>query len=509
MSLNGGSTFRPEFQDTLLGTDSWSTDLKSHTVHGALIMVFSQSIKFITTLASTAILARLLTPYDFGLIAMVTAVTGFLAMLKDMGLPMATVQRAKISHDEISLLFWMNVALSVVVFLIASAFGPIVSWFYHEPKLTWIVLFISLNFIFSGLAAQHRAILNRKMRFKALAVVDVVSLIVGGIAGIYCAWLGIGYWALVVMQLSIGVTSMMLTWVICSWIPGRLKRVTPVRSLVSFGAHLTGFNLVNYFARNLDDVLIGSYWGSSQLGLYSKAYSLLILPIQQINNPIAAVTIPALSRLQDNCRRYRDLYLKALTVIVVFTVPACLFMALMSDEIIYVFLGPQWSEAGRIFRILAIGGVVQPVLNTSGWLYVSSGRTVRMFQWGVFSSSLIVLSFFVGVPFGLRGVATSYTVAILILVWPCLHFVTKGTSISTKDILHAIQSPFAAAMLAIGSCWIVKIRLDPLLTRGTILLICVALMGGVYYLVLFHLFGMKSFYHSILKELGRVSIAKT
>ncbi len=177
--------------------------------------------------------------------------------------------------------------------------------------------------------------------------------------------------------------------------------------MLAFGGNLTGFNVVNYFARNLDNILIGRYWGVEPLGLYSKAYSLLMLPLQQINAPISSVAIPALSRLQNDPEQYRKYYLKAISLITFVSLPGVMFMIVMSENIIRVVLGEQWIKASPIFSVLGISALIQVVLNTNGWLHVSIGRTDRMFRWGIFASFFIVVSFFIGLPYGAIGVATS------------------------------------------------------------------------------------------------------
>jgi PST family polysaccharide transporter len=204
---------------------------------------------------------------------------------------------------------------------------------------------------------------------------------------------------------------------------------------------------VNYFGRNIDNILIGRVWGAGSLGLYNKAYGLLLLPLQQITGPIMAVVIPSLSRLQDDAERYRKYYLKAISLIAFVTMPGVMFMIIMSDEIIGLALGQGWTGASRIFAVLGISALIQPVLSTVGCLYVSTGRTDRMFRWGIFSSLCIVVSFIVGLPFGAIGVATAYTICIVLLAVPALWYATKTTPIALLSIFNVIWHPALATCI--------------------------------------------------------------
>ena len=314
------------------GTDHLLADLKGRSVRGGAVTLTSQAMKFVLQMGSTVVLARLLLPSDFGLIAMVTAVTGFVAMFKDAGLSMATVQREDITHDQVSTLFWINVALSVAVMLVVAALAPAIAAFYSEPRLLWVSLALAGTVLFGGFTVQHQALLRRQMRFKALAVVEVVSM-TGGIAvAIAMALMEFGYWSLVGMVAGTAVVNAVLVWVLCDWRPGRPKRGCGVGQMVKFGGGLTGFNFLNYFTRNSDNVIVGFALGSGPLGVYSKAYNLLMLPIRQINAPVGSVMLPALSRLQDDPVRYRRAYLQALSAIAMVGMPLVVCVFVLADE---------------------------------------------------------------------------------------------------------------------------------------------------------------------------------
>lgn len=222
--------------------------------------------------------------------------------------------------------------------------------------------------------------------------------------------------------------------------------------MLAFGGNLTGFNVVNYFARNLDNLLIGWRWGAQPLGLYAKAYQLLLLPLSQINAPISGVAIPALSRLIDSPDRYRRGYLRILEKLVIVTMPLMVFMAMTSDWLVEILLGSQWSETSRIFVWLSIAGLIQPVANSTGWLFISQGRTRHMFQWGIVSSAITIASFFIGLPWGALGVAKAYSLVWLSIVMPLLFwFVGKTGPVKTIDFyVTAIPALLASLSATVG-----------------------------------------------------------
>ena len=435
----------PQNSEQYFKTDHLKADLKGRTVRGGAVTVVSQIAKQLLGIGSTIVLARLLTPGDYGLIAMVTVVTGFVAIFKDMGLSMATVQKPEVNQEQISTLFWINVAMGVAIFILTVSLAPFVSWYYGEPRLTVITISLAVGFIFGGLTVQHQALLNRQMHFKQLAIIEIGSIGLGIAVGIGSALFGIGYWALVFMTLASALTTAVGTWVMCSWKPDRPKHIGEVRSMLSFGGNLTGFNIVNFFARNLDNILIGRLFGAHQLGIYSKAYNLLLLPLKQINGPIAAVAVPAMSRLADSPQRYRQVYLRILEKIAILTMPAVTLMIVTSDWLVLLVLGPQWAEASRIFSFLGIVGLVQPISNTTGWLFITQDRTRHMFKWGIISSIISIGSIIAGLPWGTVGVAASYSIIGLCFLTPILYwYVGREGPIRMKDF-YVTMAPAACA----------------------------------------------------------------
>lgn len=425
-------------------------DLGRRVVHGGTLTFAGQGVKLVLQIGSTILLARLLSPEAFGLMAMVVVLTGFAALFSDLGLSMATIQRETITHAQVSMLFWVNVAAGTVIATLVAALAPVIAWFYGEPRLEDITLVLASTFLLSGVAVQHKALLQRQMRFGMLVAVDVLPLLFGVATAVALSVSGAGYWALVANYVVVAVLTAVLSWTLSGWRPGLPSRASGSRSLLAIGGHLTGFNLINYGARNLDNILIGWWWGASALGLYDRAYRLFTLPLSQINQPITRVAVPALARLKDDPHRYRQAYLRMLGMLLLITLPGVVFVLAMADQLIPILLGAQWEDTVPIFSWLALAALLQPLTNTTGWLFITQERSREMLQWGVVGGALAMLSFVVGLPWGPTGVAACYAISGLAIRTPLvLWWVTRRGPIRGKDVM-CIVVPFAAAGIVTG-----------------------------------------------------------
>ncbi len=427
------------------GTES---DVHRSSLHAGAITLTAQAIRLCLQILSNAVLARLLTPEDYGLIAMVTAVIGLIGLLKDCGLSTATIQVREISHAQLSTLFWINSLFGLAVAILCLGVAPVLASFYAEPRLTAVTATLSINFALSGLATQHLALLRRNMRFGALAVVDISSLAMASTIGLLLALCHYRYWALVWATLGSSVTTLSLAYAFCRWVPSGPRFKVGIRSMLVFGGHLTGFNILNYFVRNFDNILIGSYLGPLATGTYTKAYALLTLPIDQINSPINSVMLPALSRLQDDREAYRRLYIRSLRALSLITIPMVVFSFVSAPEIVAILLGPQWTEVVPIFRLLAPAALVGAINIAPGWLCTSLGNPERQLHYGLVASPLCVAAFFVGIHWGLVGVATSFSVSFSMVFWGFCWYASRNTPVSFRSIVAIFASTGIPAVFA-------------------------------------------------------------
>ena len=456
----------PVVSDRLFDTGHLDHDIKGKAVRGGAATFSAEGVAFFLQTASTVVLARLLTPADFGLVGMVTAVTGFAAMFKDAGLSAATVQQPQITRSQVSTLFWVNVALSLAVMMLTVAISPLVASFYGEPRLLWITIALASTFLLGGLSVQHLALLRRQMRFSVIATISVVSMTAGIATGVLIAVLTESYWSLVAIAWVREAVGAVGAWWACRWLPDWPRRGSGALPMLKFGGNLTGFNVLNYFTRNLDNILIGWWSGAGALGLYTKAYGLLMMPITRINRPVGSVMIPVLSRKQDQPGEYIRLYRRAITTLALLGMPLVGWCFLVADELILLMLGDGWQESAPIFRALSLAAMLGTTNVAPGWVYMTLGRTDRQLRWGLISAPVTVVLMVLAVPFGPVAMAAAISLGYLFAWVGGILYCFRGTFLRFSIVLRAIGPSLAGVSLAIVAGWLV--RSEASLPGGTI-----------------------------------------
>ncbi len=481
--------------------DRSSTSLKSKTIRGGAVTFTAQGIKALLNVGSTMLLARLLTPGDFGLISMVTGITGFVEAFKDAGLSLATVQREHINQQQVSTLFWINTGLSVILMALVLALAPALASFYHEPRLSWIAAAIACTFLLGGLTVQHQALLRRNLRFKELAVIDIISLAAGVSTAIGMAMTGFRYWALVGMTLMSALTNVVAVWIVLPWRPGRPQRGCGVWPMISFGGNIIMIRFLYSFVSNAPNVLIGWYWGAAAVGLYQKAYSLLMFAIDQIHGPVAAVALSPLSRVQSEPERFPRYFLAGYSIVISFALPVVGVAAVFSEEIIRVVLGPQWGGAIGVFRWLAIGSIFVILLNPLGMVLQATGRAARQVKITLIDSALVIGAYLAGLRYGPVGVAIGFVVLRGLGYIPITYAMLKGTGIGLGRLLRTALLPLIAALLATVAGLMLKFWLLGTASAFFLVALGACLMLSVYALILLVIFKKWEFYRDILREL--------
>jgi O-antigen/teichoic acid export membrane protein len=432
-----------------LSVEHLQTDLKGKSVRGGVLSLTAQGVQFLLQSVATVVLARLLTPVDFGLVAMVSAVTAIASGFADLGLTEATIQRKEISHYQVSMLFWINVAIGLSLTLLTVAMAPVLAWFYREPRLIDITLVVSLTFLIGGLRGQHNALLRRQMRFSSIAIRDVTSTAIAVSVAITLACLGARYWAIVALPLTLNSAQMACSWFMVSWRPGMPRRDVEVRSLVNFGGKVAASYVIFNWISNADNILVGWYWGARSLGLYSRAYNLLMLPLTQINGPASSVAIPAFSRAQDDAERLARYYLRIVNLILWSIGPLFGFLFVAAGPVIVLVLGDKWREAAPVFQFLCISALGQVLLQSALWLFVSRGQSARLLKLMLIISPVMVGSFVIGLPFGIKWVALSLSLVLLsILPW-IFKFTFEGTNLTVWRLGEALLCPVSVCLFGV------------------------------------------------------------
>jgi len=470
-------------------------------LRGGFAKIGAQAANFILRLGSLMVLARLLDPKDFGLVAMVTAITGVFSLFKDAGLSMATVQRATISNEQMSTLFWINMLVGAILAFLLIVIAPGIAAFYQEPRLYWVTVALAAAFLFTGATAQHSALLQRQMRFGTIAVIDIITLLAGITVAIAMAAAGLGYWALVGQAVTFPGVGAICTWVAVRWIPGMPRRKVGIRSMMRFGGTVTLNGLVVYIAYNLEKVLLGYYWGANALGIYGRAYQLINIPTENLNSSVSGVAFSALSRIQDDPNRQKRYFLKGYSLLLALTLPITLACVVFADDMILVFLGPKWKDAVPIFRLLAPTIVVFGLINPFSWLLFSIGLVGRSLKIAFAIAPLVIAAYLIGLPYGPRGVAFAYSAVMALWVIPHIAWCIRGTLISSRDILQTVSRPFVsgivAAALALGFQFSIG-QLMPLFLR---LALGSCVMFASYLWMLLYVMGQKEHYVDLLRGL--------
>ena len=422
-------------------------DLKEKTIRGGLARLGAQVSNLAFRVLSLMVLARLLGPQDFGLVGMVTAFTGVLNLFRDFGLSTASVQRPDVTEEQISTLFWINLLVGTILAVFAVLIAPALVHFYHEPRLLWITFVLAAGFLFNAAGVQHSALLQRQMRFTALAVINVIALTLGAIVAIMMAKGGYGYWALVAMTVTLPFTTTVGTWVATAWLPGLPRRRAGIRSMIRFGGTITINGLVVYIAYNLEKVLLGRFWGAETIGLYGRAYQLVTIPTDNLNSAVGEVAFSALSRLQDDPSRLKNYFLKGYSLVTGMTLPITLAGALFAKDLILVLLGPKWTDAATIFRLLSPTILILALINPLGWLLFALGMVGRSLKIALVLAPIVITGYLIGLPYGPKGVALAYSSAMSLWLIPHMVWCVHGTMISLRDIFLAVRRPLFPALL--------------------------------------------------------------
>lgn len=423
------------------------SDLRARSVRGGAQTLLSQGGGLAIRTVSTILLARLVAPEAHGLVAMVTVLIAFAALFKDLGLEQAILQRPTLTHAQVSALFWINVLVSLALTLTVALSAPLVAAFYGEPDLKPITWTVSIGFLISGIAIQHQALLRRQMHLGLLAAIEVGANLAGAILGVVTALASPTYWALLAAHLGILATRSVGLWWACTWRPGSPRRAHELGAFLSFGANVTGFNLVNFFSRNLDNILIGRFVGAETLGWYSKAYSLIMLPIHQIRTPLMNVGMPGICALRDHPERYARYYRSMMSLLALCSMPLMAYLFLVAEPLILTLLGPAWAPSVDLFRILAVAGFAQTAASAGrGLPMLSMGHSRRYLHFGVVQALATCTAMAIGIRWGATGVAIGYAVAFYLLLGPSVVWCLNDTPVRARDWVCAVWRSAVAAV---------------------------------------------------------------
>jgi O-antigen/teichoic acid export membrane protein len=456
----------------------------SGTAWSGVSVVGRQLLSFL----SVAILARMLPASAYGLLGEANIVTNFLLTFRDLGTATALIQKREVSRELLSGIFWMNFVLGVVLAACVVAVSVPTALFFREPQLAPVMQVLAASFWFSSLGVVHSALLSREMAFRRIAIADLSGAVSGTAVAITLAVRGAGVWSLVFGTLTNTAVSTVVLWCVLPWRPQRaVADWKEISSIASYSLHLSGFGFVNYFSRNADNLIVGRFLGSAQLGYYQMAYSLMLYPLQNVSGVISQVLMPALSKLQDDNARFRSAYLRTCALIGVITFPMMAGLMVVADPFVRVVLGEKWLPVIALLRIFAPLGLIQSIMTTVGSIYMAKGRADWMFRWGLTFAVLAVASFFAGLPWGIQGVALAYAIVLLLTMYPGFAIPFTLIELRIGEFWSALwpQLRIALLMATVSGGWLMAIQWLGV-TRAWALLTSTVTFGVISYVAMFY-----------------------
>lgn len=406
-----------------------------------------QAVQFVISI----VLARLLLPQDFGLLAMATVFVGFLSIFATMGFGMAVIQRREVSDSMLSSLYYATLVFAGFLAIATAGAAPLCAWIYRDPRVMPVMAALGISFLLSAPGVIPAALLNRQMRFGRLAVADLTSAVINGAVAIALAATGWGVWALVIGSFAGTTAGSALFHLLSRWRPRLIFHLPEVRSVLSFGANVTGFGVFNYFARNADNFIIGAFLGAGPLGFYSLAYKIMLKPRDAVTNMLMRVLFPAFSRMQDDDARLKAAYLRVCGTIAFVTFPMMFGLLAVAQPFVQVVLGEKWLPAVPLICLFEPLGAVQSIGVTAGHLFLAKGRADWYFRWGVVAGGLYVCCFLAGLPWGVLGVAISYTLTSSVLMVAGCHIAFRLIQGLTLRSLLAALLPYIVCAGSMGA----------------------------------------------------------
>ncbi len=423
--------------------------LRSRAISGAIYMSLGQLSKAVLHFASIVILARLLTPADFGVFAMAAPVLVLATFLGEAGLGAAVIQRSSLNTAELNTIFWVNAGLGILAALILVAVAPSIASFYREERVEAMIAASGVIVMLVALSASHLALLNRKMHYRSIALIDALSLLVGTALAVGVAIVWRTYWALWLLPFGTHLSTLALGYWHSQWRPGRWATLLEVRDMLHFGKNVLAARLADYLCRNVDKVLIGRGWGTVELGLYDRAYKIVLLPLLFVNVPLERLTLPMLSGTRDDPDKYRRIYSTGLQFALLVTMPLIMVVIVAPEPVVAVILGRDWLASSPMFRWLAVACLLQLAGHTLSQLLISQARTREMAFATVVSSLYTSLAFLAGLPWGATGVAAAYALSEILRTPVLFWWVSRRGPVRISDQVRSVLPFLISAALCV------------------------------------------------------------
>jgi len=443
--------------EAYFGEHRESESLGRLALRGGVVSLVMQYGNGALQLVASVVLARLLVPEDFGLVAIVAVVTSFAPMLIDFGLGDAATQRSRITPSQISALFWFNTAVAATVALAVAASSPLIVMIFGEPRLGPIALCAAVNFVLIGAANQHLALLRRAMQFGTVARIQFTGIFIGVVVAIACASWGFGYWALVLRPIVSALCIAIGAWTCCRWRPGAPVFDSDVKSMLRFGLHVTGFSVSYVVSRTVDRIGLGLFYAPEVVGYYQNATLLYDYSIMMGLGQLHTVGSASLSKLQSEVGALRQKFLAALSMLSFFAMPLAAILSVTAHDVVLLLLGAKWEVAGALLSIIALRGIFQVIELSQGWLHLSLGRPDRWRNWGVVTLAVQLVAVIGGLPFGPTGVAIATVIVAALIAVPAVIYAGGPIGIGPVLLMRATGRQLIGAIVVVAAGWYLQI----------------------------------------------------
>lgn len=429
-------------------------------LNNAKWVALSQSIKIILQIISLTVLARLLSPKEYGLMSMAIVVTNFALIVRDLGTTAAIVQRKELSSAIKSTVFWLNIIMGVVICVLIMVFSPVIASLFKSDALIPVLLLVALSFPIASIASIHQALLERDSCFRIVATIEIKSSCAGLVVALGMAHQGMGVYSLVGQSLAVCFLSTIQLWRASVWRPSWLFDKDEIRSLFSFSGNLTAFNLINYFSRNTDGMIIGHFFSVAILGAYSLAYRIMLFPLQSLTFVVSRSLYPIMSRKQEQTVELKNLYLKIVTIIASITAPMMLGLVILREPFVNLIFGSQWALVPTLLIWLAPTGFIQSIVSTTGSVFMVKGKTHLLMRLGILGAVLQVGAFVIGVKYDITYICLLYFLANLFNAIPALYFTMRLLHGNLFELLSTVFAPVITSLFMVLYLILVRQHLD-------------------------------------------------
>lgn len=391
-------------------------NLKNNLIKGVAYTASAKYLNVFINIVIGAILARLLTPEEFGIVAIVTVFVTFFNLMSDFGIGPAVIQNQSLNDNDTSSIFSFSILVGITFAGLFYFAAPLIADFYNEEALYNVTRLLSLAVLFYSLQIVPAAVLKKKLRFKVIGIITVLVQVVSGTTAIYMAYAGYSYYSLVFKSVLDSLLTLIIFYYICPIRVSIKIEKKSISKIINFSSYQFLFNFINYFSRNMDNLLIGKYFGTASLGYYDKSYRLMMLPVSNLTHVITPVLMPILSKIQNDKSRVYYSYLKVVKLLSCIGFPLSILLFFSSEEIVNIVYGSQWEESIPVFKLLALSVGIQMVLSSSGSIFQAIDRTKLMFFSGLLSSITMIAGILAGIFIGetLESVAYGLIIAFII-----------------------------------------------------------------------------------------------